>query len=449
MNKPNKRPNEAKVLPINKQLPEIRYCLYARKSMEPDDRQAMSIDSQTKEMQAIAERDKLYVACIKTEAHSAKNSGERNVFNEIINDIKFGRYNAILTWNPDRLSRNAGDLGKLVDLMDDHKLIEVRTYGQVFTNSPNDKFLMMILGSQAKLENDNRSVNVKRGLRMIVGMGLWPGMAPIGYLNTNRKDQAGQLFIDPERAPIVKEIFDKVAYHAWTVRQVTRWLRESNFRTINNKLISLSTVQNILKRPIYYGWFEWPKGSGQWVKGQNEPLITKETFDRVKDQIMPRSPVKFSHSNSFAYVRLLRCGVCGCGITANEKFKKIKDGSIVRYAYYLCTRGRGDLKCSSPWITELELTNELIGILDKVELDEIGIRAKLEAEIDRFYDFHAFVTGEVFDRPPEKRAVDLRNYAKKILEDGTVEDKRQILRCLKSRLIIKDKKVYLDGVDNP
>ena len=39
----------------------------------------------------------------------------------------------------------------------------------------------MILCSQAKLENDNRGVNVKRGLRNKCEVGIRPGMAPIGY----------------------------------------------------------------------------------------------------------------------------------------------------------------------------------------------------------------------------------------------------------------------------
>jgi DNA invertase Pin-like site-specific DNA recombinase len=58
------------------------------------------------------------------------------VFNEIINDVRSGKFNSILTWAPDRLSRNAGDLGKLVDLMDEKLLLEIRTYGQRFANSP-------------------------------------------------------------------------------------------------------------------------------------------------------------------------------------------------------------------------------------------------------------------------------------------------------------------------
>ena len=96
----------------------IKYCLYARKSTEQDDMQVLSIDSQIKEMTEIAQRDNLRVVEIKRESHSSKAVGQRPVFNQMINELKEGKFNAILTWAPDRLSRNAGDLGSLVDLMD-------------------------------------------------------------------------------------------------------------------------------------------------------------------------------------------------------------------------------------------------------------------------------------------------------------------------------------------
>jgi DNA invertase Pin-like site-specific DNA recombinase len=139
MNNQNERSAESETS-TNKPIPIIRYCLYARKSMEDEERQALSIDSQLKEMKQIAERDNLCIVAIRTESHSAKSSGMRPVFNKIIEEIKAKKYNAILTWNPDRLSRNAGDLGCLVDLMDNQLLIEIRTYNQKFINSPNEKF---------------------------------------------------------------------------------------------------------------------------------------------------------------------------------------------------------------------------------------------------------------------------------------------------------------------
>src|SRR3989338_4593981 len=99
-------------------IPKIEYCLYALKSSEGDERQAMSIDSQIKEMSTMAVREGLFVKEIRQESHSAKLSGKRPVFNQLLQDVRDGMFNAILSWAPDRLSRNAGDLGSIVDLMD-------------------------------------------------------------------------------------------------------------------------------------------------------------------------------------------------------------------------------------------------------------------------------------------------------------------------------------------
>ena len=213
---------------INKEIliqaPKIKYVLYARKSTESEERQVLSIDSQVKEMLQLAERDGLEVVEIRRESHSAKESGQRPVYKEILEDIRRGRFNGILTWAPDRLSRNAGDLGSVVDLMDQQLLLEIRTYGQHFKNSPNEKFLLMILCSQAKLENDNKSVNVKRGLRTRVEMGLWPAPAPTGYLKEKRTDRKCQTILDSERAPTIKKMFEKVAYEHWSGRKIYNWL---------------------------------------------------------------------------------------------------------------------------------------------------------------------------------------------------------------------------------
>jgi site-specific DNA recombinase len=104
--------------------------------------------------------------------------------------------------------------------MDTKLLQKIRNYGQRFSDSPNEKFLLMILGSQAKLENDNRGINEKRGLRARCEMGLWPTVAPLGYLNQRHIDKKCQLIQDLQRAPIIKKIFEKVAYEHYSGRKI-------------------------------------------------------------------------------------------------------------------------------------------------------------------------------------------------------------------------------------
>jgi len=243
---------------MDNQIIPKKYCLYARKSSEEDERQALSIDSQIKEMLQIAEKEGLEIVDIKKESHSAKESSKRDVFNSIIKDLKDKKFNSILTWNTDRLSRNAGDLGSLIDLVDKNLLVEIKTYNQVFKNTPNDKFMLMILGGQAKLENDNKSINVKRGLRAKVEQGLWPAVAPTGYLNDLRKDRTGCIHLDPDRWSIIREVFEKVAYDNYSGRKIFNWLKDINFKTKSGKDFSLSNIYLMLNNTFYYGYFEYP-----------------------------------------------------------------------------------------------------------------------------------------------------------------------------------------------
>lgn len=441
----NERSEGNATLP-NKPLPVIKYCLYARKSMEDEERQALSIDSQLKEMKQIAERDNLYVVAMRTEAHSAKNSGQRPVFNQMIEELRNGKFNAILTWNPDRLSRNAGDLGVLVDLMDSHLLVEIRTYNQKFSNSPNEKFLLMILGSQAKLENDNKSINVKRGLRTKVEMGLWPTVAPTGYLNNMTRGKEGHVIIDPIRAHVVKQIF-QLASEGWSHRRIRRWLRDDlDFRSKNNKHLAMSTIQKILCTPFYYGEFEFPRKSGNWYKGIHTPLITKELYDQVREQTDAKKRLQYVYKKSFAYTKLMKCGLCGGNVTAEEKFKALKDGSIARYVYYGCTRSK-DPSCKIKYIREEYLIQSLRELVDKLSLDDLGLRGQFEKEVERIHRFNCDVMG----KPPmytdaEEQDVDIKKYIKYILLDGSIEEKRNILLNLRSKLILKDGFVYLDVV---
>jgi DNA invertase Pin-like site-specific DNA recombinase len=419
----------------------VKYCLYARKSTEQEEKQVLSIDSQVNEMTTIAEHLKLNVVAIKRESHSAKDSGQRPVFKELLEDIRKGTYNGILTWAPDRLSRNAGDLGSLVDFMDQKKLIHIQTYGQTFSNSPNEKFLLMILCSQAKLENDNKSINVKRGLKARVEMGLWPCRPPTGYFKEKRTDRKCQSILDPDRAPVIKQIFEKIGYDHWSGRKVYHWLKDDiDFKTETNMHLSLGNIYKLLENTFYYGKFEYPKGSGHWYQGSHEPIITKELFDQVQTQITNQTLQPRSQQKEFAFTKIITCGLCGSGITADEKFKTQKNGNTHRYIYYKCTRIK-DSKCSCGFINEDDLIKQLQDLIDDIEIQTVPMKEKITNEVKRFKKFEQMLVGS--KTPIAVKDIDIRNYAKFILQEGSIDEKRELLRCLKSEVVLSNKKILL------
>ena len=387
----------------------------------------------------MAQRDNLEIVEIMKESHSAKEAGMRPVFNKIVDEIKIGKFNGILTWAPDRISRNAGDLGRIVDLMDSGMLQEIRTYGQKFSNNPNEKFLLMILGSQAKLENDNKVVNVKRGMRARCEMGLYPCVAPTGYQNSKNVDRRCHIEIDSERAPIMKRMFEKIAYENFSGRQLYFWLREeAKFKTRTGKPLHLGNIYLILRNHFYYGTFEYPRNSGDWYKGLHTPLVSKALFDQVQEKLQHlNSRGSGAPNKEFAFTKLMTCGLCGAGITADEKYKTQKNGNVHRYIYYGCCKSV-DRGCKSGYINEEDLIEQLAGLMDEIAFDEIGMRQKIKAEIERHKKFQSGLLG-IKETKVTVKDVEVRNYAKYILREGQIQEKRELLECLRSKIMLANK----------
>ena len=413
--------------------PEMKYCLYARKSSEQDERQAMSIDSQLNEMKLLAEKEGLNVIKILEESHSAKESGQRKVYNELINGLRNDEYNGVLCWDASRLSRNGGDLGSLVDLMDSGKLVQIRTYSQTFTNNPNEKFLLMILCSQAKLENDNKSVNIKRGIKTKCNMGWRPGVAPLGYMNRHFNG-IKDIIPDPERAPIITEIYRKAGYHGWSGRRLKLWLDEIGFTNRSGKPIALSQVFLILTNPFYYGEFEYPEGV--WFKGSHEPLISKELFELVQ-QFRGVNKGKWG-TKQFAFRGLLKCGHCGGEVTAEEKYKKLLSGEFNRHVYYRCTK-KIDLKCPEKYINEIKLV-ELLGDFIAHNADSIKISQGLLIEVEK----HSAATEALFEHYGVKRSLDkpIIEYSRYVLNKGSFNEKTKLTKGITTTLYVKDGIIY-------
>lgn len=302
----------------------------------------------------------------------------------------------------------------------------------------------MILGSQAKLENDNRDVNVRRGLRMRCEMGLRLGVAPTGYLNEKRTDRKCHAMVDPDRPPVIKQIFQKVADEHWSGRKIYHWLRfDLNFRTKSNHHLSLGNIYILLQNHFYYGRFEYPERSGNWYEGRHEPIISRELYEKAQAQLK-RDQIVRSEIKEFAFTKLIICGLCGSGITADEKYKKLLDGTTARYVYYGCTRSR-DIHCKAGYMREEELIDQLVNLMDGLEISEIGMRHKFEEEVARFNKFQKGILG-VQGLKAEAKDIDLKTYAKYILKEGSVVEKRELLSCVKSRFAFKNKMISLTEI---
>jgi len=137
---------------------------------------------------------------------------------------------------------------------------------------------------------------------------------------------------------------------------------------------------------------------------------------------------------------LIKCGYCGSGISADEKFKKLKDGGVNRHVYYFCTKAR-NIDCKNPAINEPSLIDELVGLMDEIDLDELGVKSKVEQEIVRLNRFKTMLGQKEKDTNVN---VSSRDCAKYFLKEETLIEKRELLSFLKSKLVLRDRKISIE-----
>src|SRR3989344_5373857 len=221
----------------------MKYILYARKSTEEDDRQVLSIEAQLVELQEYAAKEKLEIVASFCEAKTAKEPG-RIKFAEMLALIERGKADGIISWHPDRLARNSVDGGKIIHFIDRGLIKSLKFPIFWFEATPQGLFMLNIAFGQSKYFVDNLRENVKKGLRQKIRNGVWPGWAPVGYVN-NPKTRG--IDVDGEKAPKVRKLFEMYATGAYTLHSRGNWYKKSVLVGKLGKLLVISDIQKNLQ----------------------------------------------------------------------------------------------------------------------------------------------------------------------------------------------------------
>lgn len=323
----------------------IKYILYARKSSESEDRQVQSIEDQVKRLKELAETLKVRIEKVYTEAKSAKQPNNRPCFEEMMTRIESGEADGILCWQINRLSRNPIDSARIQWLLQQGTLKSIQTIDREYVPDDNALLLSVESGIANQYIIDLRK-NTWRGTQSKLEKGWMPNLAPLGYIN-NQEEKTIQK--DPERFRLVRKMWDLMLTGSYTVTQILakanhEWgFRTRKFKRIGGKELAKSTLYKLFQSLFYAGIIEY---NGNHYEGKHEPMITLAEYDRVQ-LLLGRKGKPRPKKHRFAFTGWMRCGECGCLITAETKTKAIKStGEIRSYTYYHCTLKRKGLECS-------------------------------------------------------------------------------------------------------
>jgi DNA invertase Pin-like site-specific DNA recombinase len=255
----------------------------------------------------------------------------------------------------DRLVRNPKDAVLINEWVKEKETREVHFIKESFIlthkTKAHDNFIWNMKIAVATFYTDNLSEEVKKGQEEKLSQGWLPTKPPIGYKTIGDKGKKIHI-IDPETAPFIKKAFILYGSGNHSMSSVIEELFKDGFRTRSGRKPVKSRIEDMLKDEFYYGHMRW---NGILYKGNHEPIITKEMFDKVQDVRLGRKSPHYK-SHEYLFRKMFKCGECEGTITA-----QIQRGIV----YYNCTHYRN---CSQKKYTpEKEIEQQLMNVFEFFE----------------------------------------------------------------------------------
>ncbi|MDE2842591.1 MAG: recombinase family protein [Chloroflexota bacterium] len=329
-----------------------RAAIYARvsdKSQDGEDK--TSISEQISEMEAYCEEKGLTITARYQEVGRGW-SKKRPEFQRILADAKQGRFDVIVCWKSDRLSRGMYTAAALMEVVEAHQVrlesvmdaIDMKTFG-----------LMAAIG---KIELDNFRERATLGKRGTAKQGRVPtGKLPYGY----RIGDDGRPVVVEEQAEVVRRIFNMYVHEGMGSPSIAVRLTDDGIPTQTGKMLwRQSYIHYVLRNETYTGTWIYGKerviSTEEGVKVYQQPedtwievpvpqIIDDETWERAQTLKKQRSrKARRNTKETYLLQHLLRCGECGHSFHAKSTWSttNVRGGKKYRYdlptprRYYRC-----------------------------------------------------------------------------------------------------------------
>lgn len=354
-------------------MPKEKAIIYARVSSKEQEESGFSIPAQIDLLQQYCKNHDFEVVKVYTENTSAKETGKRPVYDEMMKFLRRQKtkYNLVFEKN-DRILRNEYDSADIINLArttphDIHSLRE----GLILNRDahPSQFFVFTMYSANSSIYSRNLSLEVRKGLNKSCDLGYYPGaQVPVGYkrgdyIPGEKKKRA--IIIDTEKAGFVIRAFELYSTGMYSFESLSKKLAAEGF-IVKKEPCTKRNIELILKNPFYIGEFIF-KGK-RYETSRYTPLITKELFISCQ-KLIKGSFSATEATHEFLYSNMIKCSECGGSLIG-----EIKKG---KYIYYGC-RGRKCTIKKMKWLKQEIVDDVVDNLIRNISIPEENASKILE-----------------------------------------------------------------------
>lgn len=354
---------------------EVKAAIYIRVSTDMQVEDGFSIEGQRTRLNSYAESQdwEIYETYV-DDGYSAKDL-HRPAMRAMLEDMELQRFDVVLVYKLDRLTRSVMDLHGLLKRFDRHS-VKFKSATEIFeTTTAMGRFFITLVGAMAEWERGTISERVRFGVEQMVKEGRRPGgVLPYGYT------QEGELV--EEEAVLIRRVRDLYMSGMGYKAIAMRLNGEGKLRRGNNW--TSATVSYTLENPFYAGIIRMgtKTAAGNYVnskrdervkcvygKGSHEAIFTVDEYDAMKSFMKRKTNGGYSQIGTYWFSGVLRCGRCGAAMFGRLTTKRATRVGDVRTQYYICSNRHHNKSCDMPMFRQIHIEHLVLRYIEQVQAD--------------------------------------------------------------------------------
>ena len=299
----------------------------------------LGVGRQEEDCRCLAEERGLEVAEVYVDDDLSAYSGKpRPAYLRLLEDLRSGRYGAVIAWHADRLHRSPLELEEWIEVCEAQGVATVTCKaGHIDLETPSGRAVARTLGAWARFESEHKSDRIRRAMQQIRDSGRFTG-GPFPY-GWRRDDGVTRppYEINPVEAAVIRDAADHILA-GWTLIGTTEYLNERGHLSPAGKPWAPTPLKQVLLRAKNAGLVV--NDDGEIVAQSVFPAILPEDQWRAVVAIVanPDRKLKAPRHSRFLLSGLALCGTCG----KTTRVKVVGTRSGKSHRIYTCfSKGSG------------------------------------------------------------------------------------------------------------